>query len=383
MGGFLISTMAMMAFVAIIGPMARHLGLAPWQVGLVVTAGGVCWVLCARRWGALSDRIGRRPVLLAGVAGFAVSYAAMCALLIVSLQVMPGATLVFVGLLLTRCAVGACYAAMPAAGMALLADQSPPEHRARAMATLGAANGVGLVLGPALAGMLAQYGMALPLIATALLPILALVLFWRRLPVTPRLASAPPASQMRLTDARLRQPLAVAFIAMFCVTIAQMVVGFYAIDRLGLAPAAAAQAAATALTLVGVALIATQLVVRRVSWSPRRLVLLGTVVSAAGFAGIAAATTVTVLGLAYFVAAAGMGFVFPAFSAMAANAVEPHEQGATAGSVGAAQGLGTVVGPLMGTALYEIAPSVPYLVAAALLLAVALATLRRPARVPT
>lgn len=52
----LLGTMAMMAFVSVIGPVVRVLGLAEWHAGLSVTAAGVLWMLAARRWGALSDR---------------------------------------------------------------------------------------------------------------------------------------------------------------------------------------------------------------------------------------------------------------------------------------------------------------------------------------
>ena len=67
-----------------------------------------------------------------------------------------------------------------------------------------------------------------------------------------------------------------------------------------------------------------------------------------------------------------MGWVFPAFAALAANAVEAHEQGATAGSIGAAQGLGMVTGPLIGTLIYAAGPAVPYQLVAVLLLLMAL-----------
>ena len=67
-----------------------------------------------------------------------------------------------------------------------------------------------------------------------------------------------------------------------------------------------------------------------------------------------------------------MGWIFPAFAALAANAVEAHEQGTTAGSIGAAQGLGMVTGPLIGTLLYAAGPAVPYLLVAAMLLVMAL-----------
>jgi predicted MFS family arabinose efflux permease len=66
-------TMAMMAFVAVIGPVARVLGLQPWQAGLTVTVSGALWMLLARVWGAASDVHGRRPMLLRGVAGVCLS----------------------------------------------------------------------------------------------------------------------------------------------------------------------------------------------------------------------------------------------------------------------------------------------------------------------
>lgn len=364
-------TMAMMAFVAIVGPLARQLRLPAWQAGAAVTVGGVLWMLLSRPWGAASDRRGRRAILLAGVGGFALSYWAMCAVLVMSLQFMPSALLVFAGLLLTRGAIGAFYAAIPSTGQALIADFIPPDRRAGAMASLGAANAVGMVLGPALAAALAQYSLSLPLYVTALLPAMAWLVLWRALPRHEHHAAALP-STLQLNDVRLRRPMAVAFIAMFCVAIAQITVGFFAIDRLHLGPGAAARAAGIALTAVGIGLIASQLVVRRLDWPPLRLIRTGAVVAALGFGATAMVGTAAWLAACYFMAAAGMGWVFPAFAALAANAVEGHEQGAAAGSVGAAQGLGIVLGPLAGTLLYEFGAGVPYLLVALLLTGVAL-----------
>lgn len=373
MAAYMTCTMAMMAFVSLIGPIARSLHLAPWQAGAVVTVGGVLWMLLSRPWGALSDRRGRRTVLLAGVGGFMLAYWAMCILLIVSLRVLPAAGLVFAGLLVSRGAVGAFFAAIPAAGQALVADHVAPGERAGAMASLGAANGVGLVVGPALAAALAQYGLGLPLYVTAALPLLAIGILWRLLPRNERISGTASAA-LGLGDARLRRPMIVAFAAMFSVAIGQITVGFFAIDRLQLEPEPAARAAGLALTLVGVGLIVAQLIVRKLHWSPQRLIRIGALVSAAGFGAVSLVSTQWALMVCFFFAAAGMGWVFPAFSAMAANAVQPHEQGAAAGSVGAAQGLGIVLGPLAGSLLYELGPGIPYLLVGALLVLVALWT---------
>ncbi|MBN0977957.1 MFS transporter [Pseudomonas hygromyciniae] len=364
-------TMAMMAFVSLIGPIARVLGLATWQAGAAVTVSGVIWMLLARPWGQASDRLGRRRVLLLGTGGFTLAYWALCVFIDASLQLLPAATLAFIGLVLGRGLIGVFYAAIPAAGYALIADNIEPAHRAKAMASLGAANACGLVLGPAIAALLARYSLSLPFYAMALLPMLGFVVLLTKL-ARQELHLKQPPKAVNLSDPRLRRPLVVAFAAMLCVSIAQITVGFFALDRLQMNPADAAQTAGIALTMVGLALICSQLLVRKLEWPPLRMIRVGALVSALGFAGSMFADTAWILWLGFFVSAAGMGWIFPSFAALAANAVEASEQGATAGSVGAAQGLGVVVGPLAGTLIYAVEPRLPYLVAAALLLLIAL-----------
>lgn len=142
-------------------------------------------------------------------------------------------------------------------------------------------------------------------------------------------------------------------------------------DRLHLDATAAARAAGIALTVVGVALILAQLLVRRLGWPPERLIRISGMVSALGFGSVLFATTQPALWVGYFVAAAGMGWVFPSVAALAANSVNANEQGATAGTVGAAHGLGMIVGPLAGTLIYDVDPGAPYaLIAVLLVLAV-------------
>ena len=82
------------------------------------------------------------------------------------------------------------------------------------MASLGAASGMGLVLGPAAAAWLSQFSLSAPLYGMALLPLLAWAALWRALPrepARPRRGQPP----IRLADVRLRRPMAVAFVAMF------------------------------------------------------------------------------------------------------------------------------------------------------------------------
>lgn len=364
-------SLAMMAFVALIGPIARVTGLAPWQAGMAMTASGVLWMLSARPWGVASDRHGRRRVLLIGAVGFTLAYWALCLLIDATLRWSLPAGLAFAGLVIGRALVGGTYAAIPAAGGALVADRTPPERRAAAMALLGAGSGAGLVMGPAMAALLVPYGLSAPLLVTAALPLLALLALWWKVPALP--PQLRPARQpLRLLDPRLRRPLAVGFAAMFCVSIAQVSIGFYALDRLGLPPDAAARAAGSALMLVGLGLVLSQSLAARLSLAPERMIAVGALVAALGFGAVALADRAWMLGACYFVAAAGMGWIFPAFTAMAANAVRPGEQGGAAGAAGAAQGLGMVVGPVAGSLLYMLDPVLPYLLIAAMLLAASL-----------
>ena len=363
-------TMAMMAFVSLIGPIARILGLATWQAGMAVTVSGVIWMLLARPWGRASDRLGRRRILLLGTGGFTLAFVALSLFIDLALHALPSAILAFAGLLLGRGLIGVFYAAIPVGGYALIADNIAPEHRTRAMASLGAANACGLVLGPAIAALLARHSLSLPFYVLAVLPLLGFALLKARLPRQELHLKQPPKS-VSLGDPRLRRPLVVAFVAMLCVAMAQITVGFFALDRLGMDPAHAAQTAGIALTLVGVALIASQLLVRKLEWPPLRMIRIGALVAALGFATSIVAAQAWVLWLGFFVSAAGMGWIFPSFAALASNAVDAAEQGATAGSVGAAQGLGVVVGPLAGTLIYGLEPRLPYLLAALLLVLVA------------
>lgn len=364
-------TIAMMAFVSLIGPIARVLQLAPWQAGAAMTVSGVIWMLLARPWGRASDRYGRRRILLLGAGGFTLAYWALCLFIDGALRWLPPASIAFVGMMIGRGAIGAFYAALPVGSNALIADNVEPANRARAMASLGAANAVGLVLGPALAALLARFSLSLPMYALAILPLLALLVLRHKL-VRQELHLAQPPRPVRLNDPRLRRPLAVAFVAMLCVSLAQITVGFFALDRLGLEPGAAAQAAGIALTMVGVALIFSQLLVRKLQWPPLRMIRVGACVGALGFVISAFAVDSLMLSAGFFICAGGMGWIFPAFAALAANAVEASEQGATAGSIGAMQGLGVVVGPLAGTLIYSLDARLPWLVAAGLLLLIGL-----------
>ena len=362
-----VCTMATMTFTALAGPIGRTLDLAPWKMGLAVTAGAVSWILTAQAWGRASDRHGRRPVLLGGLGGFAIAYAGLCLVAALALKGGMSTLAAFIGLVAGRTLAGTFFAAVPTASAALVADHVKPERRAAAMGALGMASAAAMVIGPALAGLIAPYDLDLPLLVAAVLPFVALAASWRLLPHGRPLHAPQALRPPRLTDRRLRQPVLVAFASMLAVSTAQMVVGFYAIDRLALSPQDGAHVAGLALTCAGAALILAQGMVRFFTWRPIVLIRLGAAIGGLGFLAVVVATTPILLYLCYFLAALGMGVLWPSISALAANAVQRHEQGAAAGAVTAAQGLGSVLGPLLGTLIYALDITAPYVMIALLL----------------
>lgn len=380
----LAGTMAMMSFVAVVGPVVRLLGLSEWHAGLSVTAAGVLWMLSARRWGGLSDRIGRKRVLLIALLAYALIYIVMAVFVDTALRSPPALWFSVLALVGTRALVGLFYAAVPPTAAALVADAAPPGERAGVMAKLGSANALGMVIGPAAAGWVAYQNLSLTLYMAALLPLLALAAVAWGLPpaAAPAAAADRPRSTLAWHDARLRLPVLAVFLAMISVTIAQVTVGFFAIDRLRLSPADGARMAGLALTAVGVGLILAQIGVMKLKGvPPRRWIAVGALISGIGFASVAAVQAPWQLLATYAVAAFGMGFVFPSFQALAADSVDAHEQGAAAGAVASVQGFGMVIGPMVGTLLYRVGPPLPYLLVGVLLLALSVAAALHARRV--
>lgn len=416
----LVGTMAIMAFVAVVGPLVRLLNLADWHAGLALTAGGVLWMLAARRWGKLSDSVGRKRVLVISLSAYALTYVVLAVAVDIALTNPPAIALSLLMLVGLRALVGLFYAAVPTITAASVADQVAPGRRASAMAKLGAANAVGLVAGPMVAGWIAVYDLALALYAAALMPILALVLIIWKMPETkpaakPGVAPTAPAANQPDThapdthapdthvntthanhantqantqankpvvgwlDPRLRLPLVAVFVTMIAVAVTQSTVGFLVLDRMALSLAEGAKTAGYALTALGAGLICSQSLMMRIQWPAIRWLLLGAVLAGAGFGAVALLSAAWPMLAAFGLAGIGMGFVRPAVQALTADCVEAHEQGAAAGIVASMQGFAMIVGPLAGTLLYRISPGAPYLLVLMLLLLLAVAVWRHQA----
>ncbi|MBA4501760.1 MFS transporter [Marinobacterium sp. 3-1745] len=375
----MLSLTAMIAFVPVVGPIFRALGLAEWQGGVVVAMSGVCWMLSARFWGRKSDQYGRKPVLLVAAAGYSLSYLALAVVFASALEKALSGVLLLSLLVLLRGLVGAFYAAIPSISAARVADVVVAEYRPRAMAMLGAASGLGMVAGPLIGGYLAHDSLTLPLFVSAALPAIALLWLWWKLPADSARSGGGESTSMgvKISDRRVRSYLAVMFLAMSSVVTAQISVGFFAIDSLGLGVHAAARAAGLALLAVGVVLIVVQGIMARINSRPDVCLVIGAGIGMTGFFLVSVLLTPAGLIISYAVSAVGMGMIFPSVQAAVANVVNSDEQGAAAGTLAAVQGLAMVCAPVGATLLYGLSPVAPYYAASLALGVLALVSVQR------
>lgn len=133
---------------------SKTFGASGWQIGVLMASYSVMQFLFSPVWGRLSDRIGRRPVLLVSTAGAAVSYVVFALGSGLSGQIALGV------LLVSRVFAGICGANITVA-QAYIADITPPEERSKRMGLIGMAFGLGFILGPALSS-LSLSGFTLP-----------------------------------------------------------------------------------------------------------------------------------------------------------------------------------------------------------------------------
>lgn len=346
----------------LLAPFARHYGFDGWQIGLLFSAYPMCQLVAGPILGRLSDRFGRRPILVFSQAGTAVSF------------LILGLTRQYWIMLLARMLDGASGGNILVA-QAYVADVTKPEHRARGMGLIGMAFGLGFVLGPMLAGVLLSLPipddlrLRLPFLVAAGFSTAAWILVVTRLPESrPRdedvVTPARVLSWRGLVDT-VRLPgigrlvllgfLGVLAFAAFESTFA-LVLGI----RFGWDPRTASFAfAAIGLLTAGVqGGLIRRLVPRH---GEPRLIVAGLGLAASGFVGMAMAHGVPSLALSMVLLGTGQGLLSPSVSGLLSRLTPDHEQGAVFGAYSSAQTLARMVSYSVSNVLLgRISTAAPY-----------------------
>ena len=352
---------------AILGPLGREVGMSELQISSIIAASSLVVFLASPRWGRLSDRWGRKRVMVIGLFGYACGNFLFASVFHLTLI---GALLPLAGyllLMLTRVMHASVMSAIMPASSAYMADITSVATRTKGMGAVGAANNFGSILGPALGGLLAGITLLTPLWVASAVAITTALFVIFLLPDIPKVA--PSTGQSRGTasqklgyfDPRILPYIIVGALMFMGMALVQQTLAFRFQDVLGLTAVETAQTFGIAMGCSAAASLVSQIgLMQRINLTPFQWLRVALPILAIAFACLALADTRNLMITAMVLQGAGMGLAGPAFMAGASLAVEPHEQGAVAGIAGSCGPLGFTVGPLLGGFFYQISPDLPY-----------------------
>ena len=341
---------------------AREYGASATTLGWLAATYAAAQFVFAPIWGSLSDRFGRRPVLLATIAGTSLALAL--------LAVANSVALLFAARLLAG-----IFAANFSVASAYVSDVTPPEQRTGRMALLGACFAIGFTLGPALAGPLSLLGVHAPIVVAASLSGANFFYAWLRLAEPARRdasadasGDAPPEAVRgprfaALADPRVRA-IALANLAFsLAVTQLESMFQYFMADEFGW------NAFRVSLLLVAMAVVmgAVQGSMRRIV--PRvgeaRLVVAGVALMTLAFALIPEMPTLALLAIPLALSAIGRALAQPSMMGLVSRAAHAGNRGAVMGAFAAMASLARVFGPVGAGWLYDRNHAYPFWLAAA------------------
>jgi MFS transporter, DHA1 family, tetracycline resistance protein len=325
---------------------AEHFGASALVVGLLSSSFSLAQFLFAPFWGRLSDRIGRRPVILIGLLGSALSYTFFA--LATSLPM----------LFLARSLAGIAGANIPTA-QAFIADTTTAETRARGMGLIGAAFGLGFIFGPAIGGFLSHWGYAAPAWFAAAISLVNFVAALFLLPESrpPHARDTSRPGRIEILRRAVAQPnlpmvLLVYFLVVTAFASFEATFALYSERRFGFTPATIGYMFAW----IGVVLATVQgvlvgRVVKRIG--EKRLVPLAIFVIALALGLVPVAGTVPLLAAVAGLLALGMGFNSPSLLSAISQLADARDQGSTLGVSQSLGSLARIIGPLWGGWVFD------------------------------
>jgi multidrug resistance protein len=335
---------------------AQHLGANALIIGLLSTRFALAQVLFTPLLGALSDRVGRKPIILGSllVEGFSFALTALAGSL---------------PLLFVARTIGGLGASNLGSAQAVVADVTPREGRARAMGMIGAAIGLGFVVGPALGGVLAPLGPALPFWVSMGVALLNALLVWVFLPETrTRLAENTPGMRRTMPggwskafrNATVARLVGINLLYTVAFTGMETVFALFTQHTFGWT----ARQNGLLFTYIGVIVVVMQggLVGLLVKWlGEQRLLLVGLLLLAGGLLLLPWSTHLALLLLVLGILGAGDGAVTPIVSTLLSFASPADAQGETLGVAQGIAGLGRMLGPLAAGSLFTLGIPLPFL----------------------
>ncbi len=321
-------------------------------LGLLLASYAAMQFIFAPIWGRLSDRVGRRPVMLATIAGSSV-----CLLLL-------GLADSIAGLFVARI-LGGAFAANISVATAYLSDITDEGERTRWMGMVGASFGVGFLLGPPIGGVLSQFGYAVPMLVASGMAAANFGFAFVKLREPQRhltQESGPSGRELLRTDRSLRRFFAVNLLFSLSVTqLESMFVPFVA-DRFDYDALQISMIMfAMAFVMGGIQAGGMRALAKR--FGEKQLLLSGVLLMALAFAAVPWIYSIPLLMLPLLVSAIGRAISQPALMSMVSLTASESQRGSVMGSFQSAASLARATGPLVAGVLYDRNAALPFLLA--------------------
>ncbi len=332
-------------------------GKAATLYGLLLSLYALMQFLFGPAFGALSDRFGRRPIMLVSLAGLGIDY--------ILLAVAPNLWIVALARI-----IGGIMGASVATATAYIADITPPEKRAANFGLIGAAFGVGFIAGPLVGGLLGEFGSRVPFYAASAISVIAFFFAFFLLPESLDRAHRRP---FRLKEANpvgafmvvLRYRSVLALLSLFVIAqLAERMLEANWVLYTGYRFAWTAYQVGISLAVVGVLVVITQgglvrVVVPRIG--ERVTVYIGFAVAAICMVGIAFSSQAWMIYVIIVPYVLGWGLTAPAVQSLITREVPPNEQGILQGAISSAQTVTGIIGPPVAGSVfgYFIGPTTP------------------------
>jgi multidrug resistance protein len=361
-----VDMIGLMIVAPLLAPFARRFGAADWVVGLLFSSFAIAQLLSSPVWGRVSDRYGRRPALLVGLAG------SMFAYLIFGFA--NSLWLLFVCRLVQGLGGGTTGVAQ-----AYVADTMEPAERAKALGWLSAATSAGVSIGAVIGALASHFGAAAPGLVAASLVLLNMVFAWRWLPesrkpiTTPSGRFVPPNSRpilhalwevARHPGRPVAQMIWIYAVGMLALNSVIGVMSLYLIDTFGFTDKNLGYVF-TVFSVVGVILR-----IGPVGWVNGRIgevrtLRLGALLMVLGLTLLPLPKVFPVFVVALLLVPAGTAFLFPATTSLVSQRTERHELGLTMGVQQTFRGIMAIIGPIGATLVYQaLGHGVPFWIAA-------------------
>jgi MFS family permease len=335
-------------------------------IGGIIASFSAMQFFFAPLWGRLSDRIGRRPVMLISNLGAAGSYA------LFAVACSLGGTTGLVWILISRIFAGICGANLSVAS-AYIADISPPEKRTARMGLIGMAFGLGFIFGPALGAFSIEIfnSKQAPGWVAAGFCAANFILGWFILGESRQPNSAPvaPRPKMNQWSHTLAQPklgllILIFFFATFCFTCFESTFPLLARHQFAVGEKSLNNRIGYLFTYAGVIAALVQGVIGKLvkKFGEPKLIFISLIIFAVGLAALPFQTHLPGILIVIALLAIGSGLNRPPVFGMISLSSSPHEQGANLGVAQSFGSLARILGPIFASTLFFVQPSLPYVI---------------------